>query len=72
MGPNDLDENDMGVSGVCLIDLEKKTETKLATVHNMRSHPGHPHPQFNPSCNKICFHDAVDKETLSVGIIKFR
>ena len=72
IGPNDLDENNMGVSGVCLIDLQRGTETKLATVHNMRSHPGHPHPQFSPSCNKICFQDALCKDTLAVGIIKIK
>ena len=69
LGPNDLDENDLSNSGICLMDLEKGTEELLVNVTNQRSHPGHPHPQFNPSCTRICFHDAVDKATLSVGII---
>lgn len=69
IGPNELDADDLGKSGVCLIDLEKGTEEVIARVKNQRSHPGHPHPQFNPSCTRLCFHDAVDKETLAVGVI---
>ena len=57
------------ISGVCLIDIEKNTEKILVTVRNNKKHPGHPHPQFNPSCNKICFHDIIDEDTVSVGII---
>ena len=68
LGPNDLDEHDMAQSGVCLIDLENKTEKIIADVHNNRSHPGHPHPQFNPSGTKLCFHDAT-VDGLTVGIM---
>lgn len=69
IGPNDLNENDIGCSGVCLIDLEKNTEKILVDVKNGKSHPAHPHPQFNPSCTKICFNDAMEDGTLSVGIV---
>lgn len=69
IGPNDLDENDLGNSGVCLIDIDKNSEKIVAKVKNTRSHPGHPHPQFNPSCSRICFNNAIDRDTLSVEII---
>ena len=70
LGPNDLDENDMGDSGICLIDTQNNTEEIIAKVKNTRSHPGHPHPQFSLSSNKICYHNAVDTDTLAVDIIK--
>ena len=69
LGPNDLDENDMGDSGVCLIDIENNTEEIISNAKNTKSHPGHPHPQFNPSCTKLCFNNAIDKDTLAVDVI---
>lgn len=72
LGPNDLDENDISFSSVCLIDMEKNTEEIIVDVHNNRSHPGHPHPQFNPSCTRICFHDVIDNGTLTVGVIDIK
>lgn len=65
----DLDSEGTGVSGVVLIDMENNTERLLVKVRNNQSHPGHPHPQFNPSCTRICFHDVIDKDTVTVGII---
>lgn len=64
-------ENDNGTenSAVCLIDMNNNTETILAEVHNHKKHPGHPHPQFNPSGTRICFHDAIDKDAISVCIM---
>ena len=70
LGPNDLDEDNLSDSAVCLIDLESGKEEIIVKVRSQRSHPGHPHPQFNPSCTRICFHDAVDRETLAVGIVE--
>lgn len=69
LGPNDLDENDMADSGVCLIDMGNNTEEIISNAKHARSHPGHPHPQFNPSCTKICFNNAIDKDTLAVDVI---
>ena len=65
----DLDSTGTGVSGVCLIDVVNNTEKLLVRVRNNNKHPGHPHPQFNPSCNKICFNEVIDENTVTVGII---
>ncbi len=62
-------ENGLEKSAVCLIDMENNTETIIADVHSMK-HPAHPHPQFNPSCARICFHDVMDNGDLSVGIVE--
>lgn len=72
LGPNDFDENNMSFSSVCLIDLEKNTEEIIVDVHNNRSHPGHPHPQFNPSGTRICFNDVIDDGTLTVGVVDIK
>ncbi|MBR6509056.1 MAG: hypothetical protein IKT38_00425 [Clostridia bacterium] len=72
LGPNDLDENNLMNSGVCLINIENNTEEIIVNVKNHRSHPGHPHPQFNPSCSRMCFHDAFADGTLSVGIVDIK
>ena len=67
--PNSVNEDGTENSCVCLINMEKNTEEVLANVKSHSHHPGHPHPQFNPSGTRICFHDAVAKDIISVGII---
>ena len=64
------DSNFMGTgeTAVCFIDMESNKEELLVNVRN-RSHPAHPHPQFNTNSTKICFHNLEDEETISVGII---
>ena len=69
LAPTSIDGKKIEKSGVCLIDTKENTEKIIVDVHSMKKHPGHPHPQFNPSCTRICFHDALDDDTLSVGII---
>ncbi|MBP9989580.1 MAG: hypothetical protein KBT46_08815, partial [Ruminococcus sp.] len=68
LAPEESNEDGVEKSGICLINLENNTEKIIAHVKNHKHHPGHPHPQFNPSCTRVCFHDVIDKDAVSVGI----
>lgn len=69
LAPEKTDVDGVEQTGICLIDMKNNTEIIIANVNNHKKHPGHPHPQFNPSCKRICFHHAIDMDTLAVGII---
>jgi len=71
LGPGTFNENKICSSGgVCLVDMENGTEEMiLADLKYSQAHPGHQHPQFNPSSTKICFHNVLDDGSVTVGVV---
>lgn len=58
-----------GLSGVCVIDRETKTERLLLRARTNWKHPCHPHPSFNTSSDRMAFHDLSESGMISVGVI---
>ncbi|MCL2508681.1 MAG: oligogalacturonate lyase family protein [Oscillospiraceae bacterium] len=58
------------VSEVICVDLERGTETLVARAASTWKHPCHPHPQFSPDADQICFTTRGEHGKVCVGIVK--
>ena len=54
---------------VVCIDLERGTETLVARAASTWKHPCHPHPQFSPAADQICFTTLSEHGKVCVGIV---
>ena len=55
---------------VICVDLERGTETLVARAASTWKHPCHPHPQFSPDADQICFTTLNEHGKVCVGIAK--
>ncbi len=55
-------------SGVCIINRLTGEESMPVRANSNWQHPCHPHPQFNPVSDRLCFHDLYEGR-VSVGIL---
>jgi Tol biopolymer transport system component len=61
-------QTDKGYSEVVYVDLEHKTEKIVAEAKTTWVHPCHPHPQFSPNCQRICYTTLNEAGKVCVGI----
>ena len=55
---------------VVCVDLERGTETMVTRAASTWKHPCHPHPQFSPDADQICFTTLGEHGKVCVGIVK--
>jgi len=55
---------------VVCVDLERGAETLVARAASTWKHPCHPHPQFSPDTDQICFTTLNEHGKVCVGIAK--